>query len=57
MGVEDAVRAVEFVKPKVAIPMHFGTFPVIAADPMEFKTQVGTRAEVVVLQPGASYGF
>lgn len=57
MGIEDAVRAVEFVKPKVAIPMHFGTFPVIAADPMAFKTQVGTRAEVVVLQPGASYGF
>ena len=57
MGIEDAVRAVEFVKPKVAIPMHFGTFPVIEADPMAFKTQVGTRAEVVVLQPGASYSF
>jgi L-ascorbate metabolism protein UlaG (beta-lactamase superfamily) len=57
MGIEDAVRAVEFVKPKVAIPMHFGTFPVIEADPMAFKTHVGTRAEVVVLQPGASYSF
>jgi L-ascorbate metabolism protein UlaG (beta-lactamase superfamily) len=57
MGIEDAVRAVEFVKPKVAIPMHFGTFPVIAADPMAFKTNVGTRAEVVILQPGASYSF
>ena len=57
MGVEDAVRAVEFVKPKTAIPMHWSTFPVIDADPQAFKTQVGTRAEVVILQPGASYSF
>ena len=57
MGVEDAARAVAFVKPKVAIPMHFGTFPVIDTDPMAFKRHVGTRAEVVVLQPGASYDF
>lgn len=57
MGVEDAARAVAFVKPKVAIPMHFDTFPVIAADPAAFQAQVGSRAEVVVLQPGASYSF
>ncbi|MBI1722761.1 MAG: metal-dependent hydrolase, partial [Gemmatimonadetes bacterium] len=57
MGIEDAVRAVEFVKPKVVIPMHYGTFPVIAADPEEFRTAVGNRAEVVVLTPGQSYGY
>ena len=55
MGIEDAARAVEFVQPKVAIPMHYGTFPVVAADPEEFRKSVGTRAEVVVLQPGESY--
>lgn len=37
MGITDAVRAVEFAKPKVAIPMHYNTFPVIKADPNEFK--------------------
>lgn len=37
MGITDAVKAVEFVSPKVAIPMHYNTFPVIAADPLEFK--------------------
>ncbi len=37
MGITDAVKAVEFVSPKIAIPMHYNTFPVIAADPMEFK--------------------
>jgi len=57
MGIEDAVRAVSFVKPKVAIPMHWGTFPVIEADPHAFKKAVGKQAEVVVLQPGQSFDF
>lgn len=36
MGITDAVKAVEFVNPKVAIPMHYNTFDVITADPHEF---------------------
>ncbi len=40
MGINDAVRAAEFVKPGVAIPMHFDTFDVIKADPEEFKEKV-----------------
>jgi L-ascorbate metabolism protein UlaG (beta-lactamase superfamily) len=57
MGVEDAARAVEFVRPRVAIPMHWSTFPVIDADPQAFQTQVGDRAEVMILRPGASFSF
>jgi L-ascorbate metabolism protein UlaG (beta-lactamase superfamily) len=57
MGIEDAVRAVSFVKPKVAIPMHWGTFPVIEADPHAFQQAVGTLAQVAVLQPGQAYEF
>jgi L-ascorbate metabolism protein UlaG (beta-lactamase superfamily) len=57
MGIEDAVRAVSFVKPRVAIPMHWGTFPVIETDPQAFKKAVGALAEVAVLQPGQSYDF
>jgi len=57
MGIEDAVRAVSFVKPRVAIPMHWGTFPVIEADPLAFKKAIGTLAQVAVLQPGQSYDF
>ncbi len=57
MGTADAARAVGLVKPKVAIPMHYGTFPVIDTDPMAFKQAVGERAEVVVLRPGQSYSF
>ncbi len=37
MGIDDALKALEFVKPKVAVPMHYNTFPVIKADPEEFK--------------------
>jgi len=57
MGPEDAARAVGYVKPKVAIPMHYGTFPVIDTDPQAFKQAVGSRAEVVILLPGQSYSF
>jgi L-ascorbate metabolism protein UlaG (beta-lactamase superfamily) len=57
MGIEDAARAVGFVKPKVAIPMHWGTFPVIDTDPQAFKQAVGNQATVVVLQPGQTYDF
>ncbi len=40
MGIKDAAKAVEFVKPKIAIPMHYNTFPVIKADPNEFKSLI-----------------
>lgn len=40
MGIADAVKAVELAAPKVAIPMHYNTFPVIEADPADFKARV-----------------
>jgi L-ascorbate metabolism protein UlaG (beta-lactamase superfamily) len=40
MGSKDAVKAVELTNPKVAIPMHFNTFPVINSDPKKFKKMV-----------------
>jgi len=36
MDIDDAVRAAKFVKAKVAVPMHYNTFPVIKADPRDF---------------------
>lgn len=50
MGIDDAVKATEFVNPDIVIPMHYNTFPVIAADPFEFKEKVekiGKRAMVL----------
>ncbi len=43
MGITDAVKAVELVSPKLAIPMHYNTFPVIKADPNEFRKQVEAK--------------
>ncbi len=36
MDVYDAAKAASFIKPKLAVPMHYKTFPVINADPDEF---------------------
>ncbi len=50
MGITDAVKSVELVNPRLAIPMHYNTFPVIAADPFEFKKkveQLGKKARVL----------
>lgn len=43
MGITDAVKAVELVHPKIAIPIHYNTFPVINADPDEFKTKLESK--------------
>jgi L-ascorbate metabolism protein UlaG (beta-lactamase superfamily) len=57
MGPEDAARAVEFIHPRVVIPMHYDTWPPIAQDPQAFRDRVGGLADVVVLEPGGSYDF
>jgi L-ascorbate metabolism protein UlaG (beta-lactamase superfamily) len=57
MGPDDAARAVGYIQPRVVIPMHYNTWELIAQDPESFRTQVGDRAEVVVLEPGGSYEF
>lgn len=58
MGIKGAVKAIELVKPDIAIPMHYNTFPVVEQNPEEFKEAVaerGLKTEVVVLKPGESY--
>ena len=57
MGPEDAARAVDMITPRVAIPIHFGTWPLIDQDPEDFRSRVEPRAEVVVLAPGDTYEF
>lgn len=54
MGIPSAVKAVEYLKPKKVVPMHYNTFPIIKADPEEFKEMVGDLAEVIILNPGES---
>lgn len=55
MGIPSATKAVEFIQTKKVIPVHYGTFPIVSADPAEFKKRVGKLAEVIILKPGESY--
>ncbi|MBF0171202.1 MAG: metal-dependent hydrolase [Nitrospinae bacterium] len=55
MGIDDAVKAVEFVAPLLAAPMHYNTFPPIAADPDDFARKVmaiGFNAKVFAYGEG-----
>lgn len=56
MGSEDAVRAVSLLKPAIAIPCHYNTFPVIEQDAEAWAQQVRstTHAQPVILAPGES---
>lgn len=37
MNIDEAVKALRVINPKIAIPMHYNTFPQIKADPEEFQ--------------------
>ncbi|MBD3383119.1 MAG: metal-dependent hydrolase [candidate division Zixibacteria bacterium] len=43
MGIDDAVRAVDFLKPKLTVPMHYNTFELIKADPQEFCSKLKNK--------------
>lgn len=60
MGAKEAAEAVKLLKPKVVIPMHYKTFPVLAQSADEFTRIVREnmpKVKVVVLDPGESYQF
>lgn len=57
MGPEDAAKAVDFIRPKVVIPIHYNTFDMIAQDPELFRGMVGDLAKVEVVAPGGTYEF
>jgi L-ascorbate metabolism protein UlaG (beta-lactamase superfamily) len=46
---------VDFIRPKVVIPIHYDTFDLIAQDMDAFKGMVGEMARVEVVKPGESY--
>ncbi len=57
MGIDDAVLAASFVKAPAVIPYHYNTWPLIEADPLEFKDKVEqkTGARCIILAPGEKY--
>ena len=56
MGPDDALRAVEFLRPKHVVPVHYSTFELIEQDPNAWAERVrsATDSEVHVLKPGES---
>jgi L-ascorbate metabolism protein UlaG (beta-lactamase superfamily) len=58
MGPDDALKAVEWLRPGLVVPMHYNTFDLIAQDANAWKKRVeslGRRCDV--LQPGDSLTF
>lgn len=53
MDITDAAKAVTFIKPKITVPMHYSTFPLIKADPEEF-ARLLPNYTVEILPPGDS---
>ncbi len=52
MGIDDAVKAVEFVNPKKVVPIHYNTWEIIEADPEEFKRKLSdSGVEVIIMKP------
>jgi L-ascorbate metabolism protein UlaG (beta-lactamase superfamily) len=54
MGPKEACAAVQELKPKYTIPMHYNTFESIKRDPADFKKRVEstTNSQVKVMKPG-----
>jgi len=54
MGPQEAAMCCEMLAPKLAVPIHYGTFPVLTGDPEEFKefTEEYSDTDVVIPEPG-----
>ena len=61
MNPKDAAMAVrEMIKPKFALPIHYGTTPQLAGTAAEFKAALGTApgtARMLVVDPGQKVDF
>jgi L-ascorbate metabolism protein UlaG (beta-lactamase superfamily) len=60
MDPERAAQAVQWVNPKVVVPMHFGTFPILAGTPARLKAALephGLSGRVVEMKPGETKSF
>jgi L-ascorbate metabolism protein UlaG (beta-lactamase superfamily) len=47
MDIEDALKAVDFIKPKTVVPMHYNTFGIIKADPEIFKSKASSNVMIL----------
>jgi L-ascorbate metabolism protein UlaG (beta-lactamase superfamily) len=59
MGPEDSLKAIKLIRPRLVVPMHYNTFPVIMVDVAGWANRVSsqTEAQPIVLDPGGSYSL
>jgi L-ascorbate metabolism protein UlaG (beta-lactamase superfamily) len=60
MDPERAAQAVDWVKPRQVVPMHFGTYPILAGTPARLKAaldQRGWKGKMIEMKPGETRGF
>jgi len=56
MGIDDAVKAAEFLDARVTIPMHYNTFPYIEVDVNDFIEKVERQGhKTALVAPGESH--
>ena len=55
MGIADAARSLDLLRPKLVVPMHYNTWPLIECDPNEFGNLAEAKGvQCVILEPGQS---
>jgi len=54
MGPERAAKAVELLRVKTVVPMHFATFPILSGSPSQLQELVGNKVKVLDIKPGDS---
>ena len=53
-----AARAVKAIRPKLVIPQHYGTFPVLTQNPKDFAERVNKMViRVKIMKPGTRVKF
>lgn len=53
MGIDEAVRAVEYLNPKLVIPVHYGTFGLIDVNPGTFAEKLAAKGfRCAIVKPG-----
>ncbi len=60
MGVREAAKAVELIRPKYVIPIHYSTFDLIRAEPEKLRgliNKLNLGTQVIILRPGESFSF
>jgi L-ascorbate metabolism protein UlaG (beta-lactamase superfamily) len=57
MGISDSIKAINYLKPRLVVPMHYNTFPPIVQNANEWAARVNneTDATPIVIDPGNEY--